>query len=288
MELDVQNPLTSLDDLQNAGVASLFSVESHHAPSPFSFRPSEPRSSLRRTVFSLISRAKLSHDLDPFLVYLAGNYADRFLSEQQIPEKRPWMAHVLVVASLSIAAKTTNADLSVPLSQLQREEDFEVDSRWVHRMEKVLLATLQWRTRYLTPFSFLRCFISISGIDGSRLAHRLEHRASQIILGAQQEFEILVFKPSAIAASAVLCSIHELTPQNFPSSESAIYSCEYLNKDAVLECVGVMQGITRNGGYELGTGATESCTSTPISVLDEQCTSSGSVEGTPSLSDNDV
>ncbi|KAL3627624.1 hypothetical protein CASFOL_028987 [Castilleja foliolosa] len=279
MELNLQNPLTSHDDLQYDGVSALFSNESDHSPSLLSVVSSDFRFSIRRSVFSLLSHARLNYDIDPFIVYLSVNYVDRFLSKQQILEKRPWISRILVVASLSLAAKMTNVDLSISLSNLQREEGFEFDVQSVHRMEKILLSTLQWRMRSITPFSFLQFFISVSKIeDSSSLANCLKHRASDIIFNVQQEPKLLEYKPSIISASALLCSIQELSPLALSSSEAAISTCEYVNKDALLECVGAMQEITSEG-YEYEASVTASGTLTPISVLDgEQGTSSGSDE----------
>ncbi|KAK6149835.1 hypothetical protein DH2020_017360 [Rehmannia glutinosa] len=275
MELDLQNPLTCYnEDLQYDVVTSLFSNESDHMPCLLSFESSDLRLSIRRRALSLISHAKLSYDLDPFLVYLSVNYVDRFLSKQEILEKRPWIAHILVLAGLSLAAKMTNSDLSISLSHLQREEGFEFDTQSVHRMETILLAALQWRMRSITPFSFLQYFLSLFKIEDSSLAQCLKHRASDIIFSVQHELKLLEYKPSIIAASALLCSIQDLAPLTFSFSKAAISSCDYVNKDTLLECLGVLQEITREGYY-----ATASGTVTPVSVLDRQRTSSRSEEG---------
>ncbi|KAI3456358.1 hypothetical protein Pfo_013021 [Paulownia fortunei] len=281
MELDLQNPLTSYEDLQYDGVPSLFANESDHMPCLLSFEESDLRFSIRRSALSLISHAKFSYKLDPFLVYLSVNYVDRFLSKQEILEKRPWIAHILVVASLSIAAKMRNSDLSTSLSHLQREEGFEFDSQSVHRMETILLATLQWRMRSITPFSFLQYFLSLFKIEDSSLTQCLKHRASDIIFNVQHELKLLEYKPSIVAASALLCAIQDLTPLAYSSSKAAISSCEYVNKDALLECVDVTQEVTREW-YTPSLHPTASGAVTPISVLDRQRTSSRSEEGASS------
>ncbi|XP_020554035.1 putative cyclin-D6-1 isoform X2 [Sesamum indicum] len=274
MELDLQNPLTTHQDLQYDGVPSLFANESDHMPSLLSFHASGFRCSIRRTALSLISQVKFAYNLDPFLVYLSFNYVDRFLSTQEIL-KRPWIAHILVVASLSLAAKMRNSDLSISLSDLQREDGFEFDSQSVRRMERILLSTLRWRMRSITPFSFLQYFISLLEIEDHSLTQCLKHRASEIIFTVQQELKLLEYKPSTIAASALLCAIHDLTPPAFSSSHSAITSCEYVDKDTLSECFGVMQEMTREG-YGLSLDESACATVTQISVLDT------SVEGTSS------
>ncbi|KAL0442848.1 UNVERIFIED_CONTAM: putative cyclin-D6-1 [Sesamum latifolium] len=234
MELDLQNPLTTHQDLQYYGVPSLFANESDHMPSLLSFHASDFRCSIRRTALSLISQVKFAYNLDPFLVYLSVNYVDRFLSKQEILEKRPWIAHILVVASLSLAAKMRNSDLSISLSDLQIEDP-----------------------------SLTQC---------------LKHRASEIIFTVQQELKLLEYKPSTIAASALLCAIHDLTPPTFSSSHSAITSCEYVDKETLSECFRVMQEMTREV-YGLSLDESACVTVTQVSVLDRQRTSD---EGTSS------
>ncbi|KZV20516.1 hypothetical protein F511_21030 [Dorcoceras hygrometricum] len=269
MELDLHNPLTIHQF--DGGVLSLFANESEHMPSPISFQSSELRFAVRRRAISLISHAKFSYKLDPLLVYLAVNYIDRFISKHVILEKRPWISHILVVACLSLAAKMRNSDLSVILTDLSREEGFDFDARSVQRMESIILATLQWRMRSITPFSFLRYFLSFLEIEDSSLTQALIHRASDIIFNVQHVLKILEYNPSTIAASALLCAIQDLMPQRISFSLSAISSCEYLNQDRLLECLGSMQEIVAAECAEPNPRASESCTLTPTSVLDRQC-----------------
>ncbi|KAL7088817.1 hypothetical protein ACP275_13G151300 [Erythranthe tilingii] len=288
MELDLQNPLTSYEDLQYDAVSSLFSNESDHMSSSLlSFDSSDSRFSIRRSAVALLSHAKFSYNLDPLLVYLSVNYVDRFLSKQQTLEKKPWIAQILVVASLSLAAKMRNSDLSLPISDLQREEGFEFESQSVRRMETILLSTLQWRMRSITPFSFLQYFISLMKTtdddddDDSSLTQCLNRRASDLIFNVQHEMELLEYKPSIISASALLCAVHGLTPLMFSSCEAAISSSEYVNRGVLLECVGAMQEISMEGYQQSSLQASSaSGTVTPISVFDWQGTSSVSEEGT--------
>ncbi|XP_047943861.1 putative cyclin-D6-1 [Salvia hispanica] len=253
-ELDLQNP--HYDD-----VSSLFANESDHMSLLLSFDPSDSRFSIRRTALSLIFQAKFSYGLDPFLVYLSVNYVDRFLSKQELLDKSPWIPHILFVASLSLAAKMRNSDSSILLAVLQREGGYEFEAQSVHRMEKIILAALQWRMRSITPFSFLQYFISLLKQDSS-LTQSLTARASDIIYNVQHELKLLEFKPSMIAASALLCAIQDLNPPTFSSSEITLSSCEHVSKEGgLMECVGMIREASSSG------------TSTPTSVLEEAAVS---------------
>ncbi|KAL1560152.1 putative cyclin-D6-1 [Salvia divinorum] len=257
-ELELQNPVYHEPHFDD--VSSLFTNESDHMSRLLSFDPLDLRFSIRRTALSLIFQAKFSYGLDPFLVYLSVNYVDRFLSKQELLDKSPWIPHILFVASLSLAAKMRNSDPTILLAVLQREGGYEFDAQSVHRMEKILLAALQWRMRSITPFSFLQYFISLLNTQeqDSSLTQSLNARASDIIYNVQQELKLLEYKPSMIAASALLCAIQDLNPLTFSSSKITLSSCEHVNKEGgLMACVGIMRESSSSG------------TSTPTSVLEE-------------------
>ncbi|KAG6419118.1 hypothetical protein SASPL_121328 [Salvia splendens] len=257
-ELDLQNPF------YNDDVSSLFANESDHMSLLLSFDPLDSRFSIRRTALSLIFQAKFSYGLDPFLVYLSVNYVDRFLSNQELLDKSPWIPHILFVASVSLAAKMRNSDSSILLAVLQKGGGYEFEAESVHRMEKIILAALQWRMRSITPFSFLQHFISLLNTQeqDSSLTQSLTTRASDIIYNVQHELKLLEYKPSMIAASALLCAIQDLNPPTFSSSEITLSTCEHVSKEVgLMECVGIMREASSSG------------TSTPTSVLEEAAVS---------------
>lgn len=112
MEFDLENPLTSSQDLHSHAVASLFQAENHHMPSidycgsldsvdcDVSFRRQAISSILQVSGISfkdldclvvfdtdLDCGFQMSSSFDPFLSYLAINYLDRFLSRSEMPVK---------------------------------------------------------------------------------------------------------------------------------------------------------------------------------------------------------
>ncbi|XP_022845254.1 putative cyclin-D6-1 [Olea europaea var. sylvestris] len=113
MELALENPLASFEDQQYDDVSALFANESDHMPCLLSFKSSDLRFSIRSHA------AQLCYGLDPFVVYLSVNYIDRFLSKQEILEKKPWIARILVVATLSLASKMSNCNIANSISDLQ-------------------------------------------------------------------------------------------------------------------------------------------------------------------------
>ncbi|CAI0460789.1 unnamed protein product [Linum tenue] len=213
MEFDLENPLTSHHGDHSDTSPSLFLVESDHMPS-FSYSksvktPAGFAFSFRRQAVSSI--LQVSCCFDPFLSYLAVNYLDRFLSHQGMPG---------------------NANRG----------GIMFDTETIHRMEALILGALKWRMRSVTPFSFLSFFIHYFQLKDPPLIQALRARATETILRAQNEGKMVGFKPSLIAASALLSACHELFPLQFSCYRDAILSCSYVNnKEMMLESYKEMQ-----------------------------------------------
>ncbi|CAL9757713.1 unnamed protein product [Musa acuminata subsp. burmannicoides] len=239
MELDLENPLASADDdeqqRRRASVSALFAAELDHSIA------STIDIAVRRDAVSLIVQAQFTcNDADPFLTYLAVNYVDRFLSKRQIPREKPRIVRLLSVSCLSLASKMTETHF--PLSHFQGEEGSPFDSRTIFRMEMLILGALDWRMRSITPFSFLRFFVTFFSPTHPSLLRALRSRASLTILRAQDEIKMMEFKPSVIAAAALLSAANVLFPSQFPAFRSAISSCEFINREELCACFDAMDG----------------------------------------------
>ncbi|KAJ3670298.1 hypothetical protein LUZ60_010622 [Juncus effusus] len=252
MEFDLENPFTCSSDENDA--AALFAAESDHSPDAGDLLT-------RRSAVSFILRAQYSSGFDQHVAYLAVNYVDRFLSKNEIlREKKPWVIRLLAIACLSLASKMKHSDLS--LSDLQKEEGFIFDSNTIHRMELLILSTLDWRMRSITPFCFLRFFLNLFSPNHSSFLLPLKSRASQILFRAQNEMKMLEFKPSVIAGAALLSATLEIFPDYFTNFQSSISSCEFVNKERLWECCSAIE--------EMGPMcdvAADSSADTPVTVL---------------------
>ncbi|RVW28294.1 putative cyclin-D6-1 [Vitis vinifera] len=265
MELDLENPLTCVEEEQYDTVSALFDSESDHMVSQIFLRRfhAEP---LRREAIALILQAQYSCNLDNFISYLAVNYVDRFISKKEVPEEKPWILRLLVISCLSLAAKMKKIDFSY--SDFQKDEGFIFDAQRIHRMELLILSTLNWRMRSITPFSFVYFFISLFELKDPALTKALKDRATELIFKARDEIKLLEYKPSIIAASALLCASYELFPLQFSSFKAAISSCEYINQESLNNCYHVMEEMVTNEWDESIFDAAVSSTKTPICVLD--------------------
>ncbi|GMH07201.1 hypothetical protein Nepgr_009041 [Nepenthes gracilis] len=259
MEFDLESPLTNFEDHDNnkTQYPPLFLLESDHMISQNyarSLRNMDVNISSRVETISFI--LQLAGGFDPFLPYLAVNYLDRFFSRQGMPQAKPWVVRLLATACVSLAAKMMKTEFS--LQNAQCDEGFIFDSQTIERMELIMLEALKWRLRSITPFSFLDFFISLLKLKDPPSRQALKARAREIIFKAQNGknpfpfkaqsvvvdllmqikntnnmnlvSEIMEFKPSIVAASAVLSASHELFPTQCSCFRKAISTCSYVNK----------------------------------------------------------
>ncbi|KAF3443813.1 hypothetical protein FNV43_RR13503 [Rhamnella rubrinervis] len=271
MDFDLENPLTDLHDDYFDSVTSLFLIESDHMPSQNYFLTLQHGDfdiSVRREAIASVSQ--FSCNFDPLVSYLAVNYIDRFLSRHGMLQPKQWILKLLAISCVSLAAKMNKIEFS--LTDFQFDGGMIFDPQTIQRMEFLILGALKWRMRSITAFSFVSFFISLSKLEDPPLLQALKARATEIIFNAQNDTKLLVFKPSIIAACALLHASHELFPLQYPCFRKALSSCSYVNKENMLKCYNAMQAIVLEG-YEFVFEALSSSV-TPVNVLDQQFSSS--------------
>ncbi|KAH0919862.1 hypothetical protein HID58_027522 [Brassica napus] len=184
------------------------------------------------------------YSFQPLTAYLAVNYMDRFLYARRLPETSGWPMQLLAVACLSLAAKME--EVLVPsLFDFQVEGvKYIFEAKTIQRMELLVLDVLDWRLRSVTPFSFLSFFAYKIDPLGTSLGFFRSH-ATEIILSNIKEASFLEYKPSSIAAAAILCVANEL-----PSLSSAANShdspetwCDGLSKEKIVRCYKLMKAM---------------------------------------------
>lgn len=240
----------------------------------------------RRETISFI--LQLCHKFDPMLSYLAIDYLHRFISTQPIltQDGKPWMLRLLAVSCVSLALKMKKTEFS--LDCIQHEGGFMFDKQSIRRMELLILGGLNWRMRTITPFSFLSFFLSFFQLKDPPLTEALQARATQIIFDSQHETKILEFRPSVVAASALLSASHELFPLQFSSYRDSISTCSYVNKADLSKCNDVMEEFATESYESMLEIVSSSNTNTAINVLDRDWTSSSSDCSTTNVSDTTI
>ncbi|CAL0303924.1 unnamed protein product [Lupinus luteus] len=278
MEFHLENPLQNFHDFHCHGISGLFLIESDHIPSQNYSQTLNARDLdifVRRKVVSIISQ--LCCNLDPLLSYLAVNYLDRFLAKQGILKPKPWSLRLLAISCFSLAAKMMSTEYSSTNVQALLEQSdggIILETQTIQRMEAIILGALQWRMRSITPFSFITFFINLFALKDPPMRQILKDRVAEIILKSQH-INLLEFKPSVIAASALLCASHDLFPFQYPSFFRAISDCSYVNKESVVQCYSLILDIAAEEDCVSMFNAVSSSI-TPVNVLDHHFPSSES------------
>lgn len=131
----------------------------------------------------LILRSTIVASMDLYTVLSTGLRTNIWSSLFQ-KQETGWPFQLLSVACLSLAAKME--ELYVPwLLDLQMlEPTYVFEPKTIQRMELLVLATLKWRLRSVTPFDFLHYFISMlpSSASTPDSVSTLHSLASNIIL----------------------------------------------------------------------------------------------------------
>ncbi|CAA0807473.1 Cyclin-D1-1 [Striga hermonthica] len=191
-------------------VDRLLDSEPRHAPRPDYVRLCRSRSGLRTSRQDAINSILQVHShfgFKPVTAFLSISYFDRFLSSRPLPEIG-WAFQLLTVACLSLAAKMEESCVPLLLELQALEPTYVFAPETVQRMELLVLATLKWNLRSVTPFDFLHYFVSVlrpsaSGLDSVSAINGL---ASSIILKTTRVIDFLGFPPSVIAAAAVIAA----------------------------------------------------------------------------------
>ncbi|XP_010522647.2 PREDICTED: putative cyclin-D6-1 [Tarenaya hassleriana] len=259
----IHNPTDANGPLPSA----LFLVESQHMPSSLYLHriKSSPShfSNRRQAISSIFQYSGKFHD--PSLTYLAVNYLDRFLSCHEVPQSKPWCLRLISLSCVSLSAKMRKPNSSV--SDLQGEGGVIFDTQTIERMDNVILGALKWRMRSITPFSFSSFFLHLFESGDSFSRHSLKARAHDLVFHFQHDIKFLEFKPSVMAASALLVASAELCPLQFPRFFTTVSQCSYVDK--VMEAYNAMQ--ERESEEE-----NEGSADTAVNVLDQRFSSSES------------
>ncbi|KAH6773141.1 hypothetical protein C2S52_003999 [Perilla frutescens var. hirtella] len=189
-------------------IARILDSEPHHMPHPDYIRLCQNRSihlTSRQDSINSILKVHAHFEFKPVTAFLSINYFDRFLAAHTLPETG-WPFQLLSMACISLAAKMEELHVPWLLDLQMLERAFVFEPRTIQRMELLVLATLKWRLRSVTPFDYLHYFISVlpSSAAASDFVSTLHSVASDIILNTTRVIDFMRFPPSVIAAAAVI------------------------------------------------------------------------------------
>ncbi|XP_058069781.1 cyclin-D1-1-like [Magnolia sinica] len=277
-------------DNDDRSISALLDSELHHMPESDYLRRFQDRSldvTARQDAISWMSKVHEYYHFRPVTVYLSVNYLDRFLSSHTLPRGNGWPFQLLSVACLSLAAKMEETDVPLLLDFQLFEPRFVFAPRTIGRMELLVMANLKWRMRSVTPFDFVDFFTRKLLSFGSRHAfcsYRFSSRVSDLILSTHRVIDFLGYRPSTIAAAAVLCAAGEIGDSLAGDDWSAAMFYDELSQELVGRCQQLMEEYlidTCPAGVKAGPEPTPQ---SPVGVLD--AAACGSCDTQKSASEN--
>eukprot|EP00250_Pteridium_aquilinum_P004672 c14876_g1_i1 orf=369-1436(+) len=223
----------------------------------------------RQQAINWLFKVRAFYNFSPLTAALSVNYLDRFLSCHKLPNGRAWMVQLLSVACLSLAAKMEEVEVPL-LLDLQVGPECIFEPRTIQRMELLVLSTLEWRMSAVTPFAYLDYFVSKFDLNGSSRRIVLS-RINELILCAVQELRFLSYRPTSIAAAAVLCAVQELLPLQLTELKRILLSMIPLQlQDSSQKCLVLMSEMFQSPLHILSKDENFAISAprSPIGVLD--------------------
>ncbi|CAJ1940031.1 unnamed protein product [Sphenostylis stenocarpa] len=241
-------PLSPPPSTEDYSIASFIEHERNFVPGFEYLSRFQSRSldaDAREESVAWILKVHAYYGFQPLTAYLAVNYMDRFLDSRRLPETNGWPLQLLSVACLSLAAKMEEP-LVPSLLDLQIEgAKYIFEPRTIRKMELLVLGVLDWRLRSVTPLCFLAFFACKVDSTGT-FASFLISRATEIIVSNIQEASFLAYRPSCIAAAAILSAANEIPNWSVLKPEHAESWCEGLRKEKIIGCYELMQELVIN------------------------------------------
>ncbi|TKY69930.1 Cyclin-D4-1 protein [Spatholobus suberectus] len=225
--------------------------------------------SVRREALDWIWKAHAYFGFGPLSFCLAVNYLDRFLSVFELLRGASWTVQLLAVACLSIAAKMEEIKVPQSVDLQVGEPKFVFEAKTIQKMELLLLSTLRWKMRALTPCSFIDYFLGKITCEQHPAKSSIS-RSVQLILGIIRGIDLLEFRPSEIAAAVAISVLSESQAKEI---DKGITDFLIVEKGRVLNCVELIRDLSLiNVAANLGSKV-PFVPQSPVGVLDAGCLS---------------
>ncbi|KAI3753811.1 hypothetical protein L2E82_25875 [Cichorium intybus] len=180
-----------------------------------------------------------SDRVDPLVPFLAITYVDRFLSKNlNIPVVLRGQGFeenlkLFVFCCVSMALKIRCSDFSfvelLNKHQVAEERDLLV-------MELQILEGLRWKVRPVTAITFIHFFLPLLNTQDQKQFLPI-NTVSHIIVSIQKDVRFTEFRPSTLAASAILVSSFKLLPELYSEFSRTILRTGLLQQSEVDRCV---------------------------------------------------
>ncbi|EPS67948.1 hypothetical protein M569_06825, partial [Genlisea aurea] len=186
---------------------------------------------LRKETVEWVLRISSRFGFSASTAILAVDYLDRFLSSLGYGGDKPWAMQLAAVASLSIAAKVSEAASSVPLLlDLQVEgAEYFFEAKTIQRMELLILGAMEWRVNSATPLCFIDHTMRRLGMKSDSFWGFCEN----LLLGIISDSRFRWFPPSVLAGATM---IHVSRKGTVDFLEGQLLSLLKISKEEVKRC----------------------------------------------------
>ncbi|XP_059281149.1 cyclin-D3-2-like [Lycium ferocissimum] len=114
--------------------------------------------------------------------------------------------------------------------------NYNFNTSFIQRMEILLLNILGWNMSCVTPFAFIKYFVSRFCRENSR-KHSTRIKTVQIIMSVLGDVRLMSHRPSVIAAAAALLAVNEdLTREEVENEIYVLHLNGFLEIDNVWCC----------------------------------------------------
>ncbi|KAI3815289.1 hypothetical protein L1987_14951 [Smallanthus sonchifolius] len=230
--------------IQDSIIDSLISTEPHHSPPPDYLLRFQRRSvylTHRQDSINWILNAHSHFQFQPLTAILSVNYFDRFLSSAaaSFEWNNGWEFQLLSVACLSLAAKMEELEVPLLLDLQVSEPRFVFEPKAIQRMELWVMEKLKWRLRSVTPFDFIHYFMFNLPQSSCTDDHHFYWMCSDLIIKTIRVIDFLGFRPSEIAAAAVISAAGEgvEVPESYYGkvNKEMVRSCHQLMEEYLVD-----------------------------------------------------
>ncbi|KAF6175643.1 hypothetical protein GIB67_022645 [Kingdonia uniflora] len=137
---------------------------------------------------------------------------------------------------------------------------FIFEAKTIQRMELLVLSTLKWKMRAVTPFTFMDYFFRKNNDDLPPPSSQIS-RLVELILRLTRGIEYLEFKPSEVAVAVSISIIRETNHDKYEPC-----FIKNVQKESVFKCLELIRELQRSA-------AVQSVPQNPMGVLDVSCLS---------------
>lgn len=163
---------------------------------------------------------------------LAMNYFDQFISSVSFQKEKPWMAQLVAIACLSLAAKVEETRVPLLLDLQVGETRYFFEAKTIMKAELMVLSALKWKMHPVTPLSFVDYVIRRLEMK-THLRSIFLARCEGILLSAISDPKVGSYLPSVLAAGIMLHSFKEVELDNVSDCQSEVLNVLELSMDKV-------------------------------------------------------